>query len=259
MRILFLGNNWVGWQVAHWFSQQGENIVGAVVHPEHRQKYRGEIITSLAIPREMIFEGNQLADSTVLDAIAALKPDLAVSIFFGYILRPAFLNLPSAGCINLHPALLPYNRGAHPNVWSIVDGTPAGATVHYIDAGVDTGDIIAQTQVDVEPVDTGATLYRRLEQASVQLFQSAWPAIRAGNAPRLAQGQAVVTTHRAQDVARIDEIDLEASYKAKELIDLLRARTFRPYPGAYFRSQGRKIYLRLDLAYEAETSEKSHG
>lgn len=252
MRILFLGNNWVGWKIAAWLAQQGEDIVGAVVHPEHKQKHRDEIIAALSISPSAVFAGDRLEDPTVLRGIAALVPEIAVSIFFGYILRPAFLNLPSAGCINLHPALLPFNRGSHPNVWSIIDGTPAGATLHYIDAGVDTGDIIAQTQVDVEPVDTGATLYRRLEQASVQLFQSAWPAIRAGNAPRLAQGQAVGTTHRAKDVERIDEIDLEATYKARELIDLIRARTFRPYTGAYFRSGGKKVFLRLELEYDGQ-------
>lgn len=254
MRILFLGNNWVGWQVAAWLAQQGEEIVGAVVHPAAKQKHRAEIVAALGLAPEAVFEGQRLTEPAVLDAIGALQPEFALSIFFGYILRPAFLQLPAAGCINLHPALLPYNRGAHPNVWSIIDGTPAGVTLHYIDAGVDTGDIIAQREVAVEPWDTGATLYRRLENASVELFKLTWPAIRAGSAPRRAQPAALATAHRAKDLEGLDEIDLQASYKAEELIDLLRARTFPPYPGAYFRSGGKKIFLRLELDCEAEGS-----
>lgn len=252
MRILFLGNNWVGWQIAAWLAQQGEEIVGAVVHSAAKQKHRAEIVAALGISSEVVFEGERLAEPAVLGAIGALQPDLALSVFFGYILRPPFLALPPLGCVNLHPALLPYNRGAHPNVWSIVDGTPAGVTLHYIDAGVDTGDIIAQSEVAVEPFDTGATLYRRLEGASVELFKQAWPALRAGAAPRRAQPAAQATQHRAKDLERLDEIDLQATYKAQELIDLIRARTFHPYPGAYFRSGGKKIYLRLELECEEQ-------
>ena len=89
---------------------------------------------------------------------------------FGYILRPNFLRLIPRGCVNVHPALLPYNRGAYPNVWSIVDGSPAGVTIHFVDEGIDTGDIIAQAQVVIEPVDTGESLYRKLERGAVALF-----------------------------------------------------------------------------------------
>ncbi len=250
MRILFLGNNWVGWQVARWLQEQRENIVGVVVHPPHKHKYRQEIIDSAGVKADAVFDGARLQEPEVLSAIERLAPDIAVSVFFGYILRPAFLSLPPAGCINLHPALLPYNRGAHPNVWSIIEGTPAGVTLHYIDAGVDTGDIIAQREIEVEPIDTAETLYRRLERACIDVFTEAWPSIRAGKAPRAKQPSCAGSCHRARDVERIDEIDPEASYKAKDLIDLLRARTFPPHAGAYFRSEGRKVYVRLQLAYE---------
>lgn len=258
MRVLLLANNWVGWQVVDWLARRGEKIAGVVVHPDHKQKYRDEIVRSAGVKPSQIFTGSSLCQPEVRAAIQRLEAEIAVSIFFGYILRPEILNLFPAGCINLHPAWLPYNRGAHPNVWSIVEGTPAGATLHYIDAGVDTGDIIAQTQLEVEPIDTGERLYRRLERASVELFTSAWPAVRAGRAPRIRQDPGG-TCHRARDIQAIDEIDLAKTYKAKDLIDLLRARTFRPYPGAYFRSQGKKVFLRLDLAYEHEAAQNSDG
>jgi methionyl-tRNA formyltransferase len=95
-------------------------------------------------------------------------------------------------------------------------------------------------------------LYRRLEFASLELFKETWPAVRAGNAPRLAQNRAAGTRHRASDVEDIDEIDLEASYKARDLLNVMRARTFSPYPGAYFRDGGRKVRLRLALAFDDE-------
>src|SRR5205823_2904000 len=157
-----------------------------------------------------------------------------LSVLFDYILSGKFLALFPRGCLNLHPALLPYNRGEYPNVWSIVEGTPSGVTLHYIDEGIDTGDIIAQKAVPVDPVDTGETLYRKLEQASVVLFKETWPHVCAGRAPRIPQILTTGTQHKRRDVETIDEIDLNRSYIAGDLINILRSRTFPPYRGAYF-------------------------
>ena len=254
MRILFLGNNWVGWQVARWLRAQREEIVGLVVHPKAKQKFGSEIIASTGVDSAHVFDGSRLRESEVLAAIKSLKPDIGVSALFGYILRPEFLSLLPAGCVNLHPSYLPYNRGAHPNIWSIIEGTPAGVTLHYIDAGVDTGDVISQRSVEVTPTDTGETLYRRLEHNCVELFTKSWPLLRDGKALRSPQNGAPGTFHRTRDLQGIDEIDLEATYKARDLINLIRARTFPPFPGAYFRSGGRKVYLRLQLAADEEKS-----
>jgi methionyl-tRNA formyltransferase len=149
----------------------------------------------------------------------------------------------------LHPALLPHNRGAYPNVWSIIDGTPSGATLHYIDAGVDTGSIIAQKPVTVEPVDTGATLYRKLEVACVELFHESWPELKEGVLPGRPQPTGGGSLHRLADVQAVDEIDMERAYRARDLINLLRARTFPPHPGAFFVEAGKKVYVSIDLRY----------
>ncbi len=251
MRILFFGNNWAAWQIIEWLRTQqaeGDEIVGLVLHPDQKRKYGDEILSSAALPPSQVFDGSRLNDPAQIEALRALGAEIGVSVFFGYILRQPILELMP--CINLHPAYLPYNRGAYPNVWSIIEDTPAGVTLHYMDVGVDTGDIIAQQIVPVEPVDTGESLYKKLEQASVDLFKQSWPLLRAGRAVRLSQPASAGTTHRVKDVEQIDEIDLDRTYTGRELINLLRARTYPPYASAYFRHDGRKIYLRLNLSYE---------
>ena len=101
------------------------------------------------------------------------------------------------------------------------------------------------------PIDTGKSLYQKLERECVDLFKSTWPLIRNRQAPRNTQiGMGDGTSHRLRDVDRIDEIDLDKTYLGRELIDILRARTFAPYRGAYFTDGDRKVYLRLDLSYE---------
>jgi len=198
----------------------------------------------------LVFEAQQIVQPENLEQIRSCRADLAVSVLFRNILRVPFLSLFPKGCINVHPAYLPYNRGVYPNVWSIVDKTPAGVTLHYIDEGLDTGDIIAQQEIAIEPTDTGGSLYGKLEHAALELFVRTWPLIEAGKAPRTKQDPTQGTSHRLKDVESIDEIDVEKLYRGDELINLIRARTFPPYQGAYFRYKGRKIYLRLDLSEE---------
>lgn len=252
MRIVYFGNNTIGWSVLRWLKEQGEEIVGLVVHPPKRSLHASEILSLVDPNACRIFDGSLLSDSEVQDALKALNPDIGISVGFGYVLRKEILSLFPRGCVNLHPAFLPYNRGAYPNVWSLVEGTPAGVTLHYMDEGVDTGDIIAQRRVPTELSDTGESLYLRLERESLGLFQESWGALRdPDRLVRAPQQKEAGSLHRVSDVKRIDEIALDRSYLAKDLINILRARTFPPHRGAYFIHEGRKIYLRLQLMEES--------
>ena len=113
---------------------------------------------------------------------------------------------------------------------------------------------MAQKRLSIEPVDTGATLYKKLENASVSLFKKNWPKIKKGHIRRFLQNKKDGTYHRTRDTERIDKINLDKKYKARDLIDILRARTFPPYSGAYFVHKGRKINLRLELSYGAKVN-----
>jgi len=244
-----MGNNWLGWRALAWLRERGVDVVGLALHPPERRQFGDEILAVFKLPPERIFDASRLRDPAVQRAVLALQPDIGLSVLLGYILAPEFLSLLPQGVVNLHPGLLPFNRGAHPNVWSIVERTPAGVTLHWADAGVDTGDIIAQVPTDAAAEDTGETLYRKLERTALELLQQTWPVIEAGHAPRRRQeGQG--TSHRSRDLERIDEIDLDASYRARDLIDVLRARTFPPYKGAFFRARGKRVYVRVCLEAE---------
>ncbi len=248
MRLIVLCNNWTGWQVLRWLVDQREQVVGVVVHPARSAKHRDEIVgEARRVECASVFDGDQLDREETLESIRRLAPELGISVNFGYILRPRFLALFPRGVVNLHAGYLPYNRGAYPNVWSIVEGTPAGVTLHYVDTGIDTGDIIAQREVPVDPTDTGGSLYRKLERAAVELFRETWPLLKRGTAPRIPQPRDQGTFHRVRDVERIDRLELDRLYPARELLNILRARTFPPYKGAYFEENGRRIYVTIHL------------
>lgn len=249
MKIMFLGNNRIALKILKHLKYRREEVVALGVHPrgDANMPIRKEMITIAGLGSKQIFLGNQLQKTAVLERIRKLKPDIALMMNFGYIVRPEFLKLFPGGVINLHTGYLPYNRGQFPNVWSIIDRVPAGVTLHYVDAGVDTGAIISQVRVRTECFDTGASLLVKLQTAAVNLFQETWPKIKSGKAKGKKQNLTAGSFHRTSDVCRVDRIDLRKKYIAGDLINVLRARTFPPYNGAYFEENGKRVYMRLSL------------
>lgn len=253
MRIVYLGNNLTGLNVLRWLVEQNESIVGLGVHPDERAKYKNEMIAVSSLASTQIFDGSGINQPEIAERIKAMQPDIILSVLFGYRLGSEILNIPPRGCVNLHPAYLPFNRGAYPNVWAIIDETPAGVTMHYMDEKFDTGDIIAQKEVPAYFHDTGESLYHRLEKECLELFVKVWPGIISGSCKRVTQ-PSKGTSHNKKDIEKIDRIDLDKNYNARELINILRARTFYPYEGAFVEVEGKKIFLRLELKEEEESS-----
>ena len=122
-----------------------------------------------------------------------------------------------------------------------------------MDECFDTGNIIAQKKVPIYFYDTGKSLYHRLEKECVKLFKEVWPKIKHGEIEGVKQ-TTKGTYHSREDVDKIDCIDLNKSYNAKELINILRARTYYPYEGAFVEVEGKKIFLRLALREGKESS-----
>lgn len=217
-RIVFLGFNSIGEQVLTYLQKEDKNQVVGVIKQEKE-----------------------------LAQVESLRPDLIISGGFRHVVPGEILKLPRFGAINMHKSYLPYNRGANPNVWSIIEENPAGVSLHYMDKGIDTGDIIAQERVEVEIMDTAKTLYDKLEARQLALFQRTWPLIKTLKNGRTAQPHAG-TFHNKQDFKDLWRLDLEKKVSALKLINLLRALTFPPFLNAYYIKPNRdKIYLSINI------------
>ncbi len=145
------------------------------------------------------------ADPLDPEAIRRSQPQFLVSHGYRHIIKPDVLALVPDRAINLHIAYLPWNRGADPNLWSWIDDTPKGVTIHYIDESVDTGDIIAQREVEFEHGETLASSYTRLQAEMLGLFVEQWPLIRRGECERRPQRDAG-SVHRIRDRERVEHL-----------------------------------------------------
>jgi methionyl-tRNA formyltransferase len=120
-------------------------------------------------------EGRIFRDSTVLQDIGFI-----ISYGYRFIISPEIVARFPNRIVNLHISYLPWNKGADPNLWSFLEDTPKGVTIHYVDEGLDTGEIIAQQKVHYRIDDTLRTTYERLSQRIEGLFREIWPELKQG-------------------------------------------------------------------------------
>lgn len=124
--------------------------------------------------------------------------EFIVSYGYRHIIKSDVIKALPDKIVNLHIALLPWNRGADPNLWSFLENTPKGVTIHYIDESLDTGDIIVQRQVGFVSDETLKTSYEKLKQSIEKLFTKHWSKIKNGKCPRMKQS-GKGTFHRIKD------------------------------------------------------------
>lgn len=172
--------------------------------------------------------------------LRALQPDLIVVVGWTRLLGDELLALPPRGCVGFHASLLPLHRGRAPVNWAILRGeTRTGNTMMYLAPGADTGDIIDQREVLIGPDDTCGTVYAAVARAGAEMLRAHLPALLAGTAPRRPQshGDAGMLPKRTPAMGITDW-----SRSARQVHDWIRALS-HPYPGAFTRLGGRKLYL----------------
>ena len=159
-----------------------------------------------------------------------------------------FIDLVPAGTVNLHPSLLPYNRGKHPYYWSIVEGTPAGVSIHFITKNIDDGAVIYQREIETDITITGEELYEKSLQEMISLYKENHDDILSLNFAPIEQNNKFSTFHWAKDIEKHSKIDLVKHYKAIDLINIMRARTFKRGNSAYFFHEGEKYNIRIEIS-----------
>ncbi len=228
--------------------------------PADISDYETRLQRMTGLPSDRVLVGKQFREPAGIELLRSLALDYIVGVHFPYIVPETVLEIPGVGVLNLHPALLPYNRGWHTPSWAILDETPIGATLHFMDRGVDTGDIVAQAELDIRPEDTAHTLYGRLLDLEVELFEEAWPLLASGNPPRRKQSPDEGTNHNRADLSAgsVQRLDLEGSASVKDTLRTLRALTTSDLgEAAYFELGGRRYRVQITITPEDDPAENS--
>lgn len=141
-----------------------------------------------------MYQPVKMRDGTALEILKKLKPDVIVVAAYGRILPKEILELPAYGCINVHASLLPRYRGAGPVQWSVINGEKiTGVTTMFMGEGLDTGDILEQTQTAIGSEETAGELMDRLADLGAQLLLHTLTLLESGKAVRTVQDEALAT------------------------------------------------------------------
>lgn len=201
-----------------------------------------------------VFQPEKIRELQWAEVLERLKPDVIVTAAFGQLIPRRILELPPAGCINVHASLLPKYRGAAPIQWAVINGDrESGVTTMRMDAGLDTGDIIMQERVTLAPDETGGSLFDKLSAAGASLLIRTLDAVSRGEAQYVSQSQ----LGPASQVSMLTKKDglIDWTKSAVQIERLIRG--LNPWPSAYTGYRGRTV--KLWAADAVEDPQESRG
>lgn len=145
---------------------------------------------------KVVQSGNDINSNATQQKIKQFNPDLILSIYSKEIIPEKIIQLPKYGCINTHPAYLPFYKGVSPTFWVLVNNEKTtGSTLHYLDKGIDTGRIISQEEISIEPGETEHHLYLKCSKSAI-----------------LQIGQYLNTIKRGEKIKSIPQLDAGSYY-----------------------------------------------
>ena len=218
----------------------GEHDVVAVYTQPDKPAGRGRALAfsaakRVALEHEVpVMQPPSFREPGAIESLARLRPDVVVVAAFGMILPPGVLAIPPLGCLNIHPSLLPRHRGPSPIEGAILAGDEwTGVSIILMDEGVDTGAILSQRKVAIEPQDTAESLTTKLAQASAQLLGDTLPLWYSRNLAPTPQQEEGATYTRL-----FSKEDGEIDWHLPAVDIWRRVRAFYPWPGCYTRWRG---------------------
>ncbi|MGG3311663.1 methionyl-tRNA formyltransferase [Paenibacillus lautus] len=234
MNIVFMGTPAFAVPSLEMLIAKGYSIAAVVTQPD-RPQGRKKVLTPTPVKEAALRHGipvlqpQRLRNPEAVAELARYKPDLIVTAAYGQILPKSVLDMPSLGCLNVHGSLLPAYRGGAPIQRSIINGeSVTGITLMYMAEGLDTGDMIARTEVPIEDDDTAGTMFEKLSQAGAELLLRELPRLVKGKVEAEPQDEMKATY--APNLTRDDE-KIDWNRTSREIYNQIRGLV--PFSGGF--------------------------
>ena len=244
MRIVFMGTPDFAVPCLQRLLEDGHEVPAVFTQPD-KPVGRHAVLTpppvkQLALSHGIpVYQPTKMRDGTVAALLRELAPDCLVGVAYGRILPQEILDVPPRGCVNIHGSLLPRYRGAAPIQWSVIRGeTVTGVTSMFMDAGMDTGDIIDTLTTPIGENETAGELFERLAPLGARLLSTTLAAIADGTVTRRPQNDAEATMAPMLEKA-MGRLDL--TRPAQELHNQVRG--MNPWPGAFCTAGGKTLKI----------------
>lgn len=174
--------------------------------------------------------------------------DVGVLAWWPNIVSEEILQCSAKGFINIHPSLLPFGRGKDPNFWAIIEGTPFGVTCHVVSSSIDKGPRISWQEIPVQWESTGGTLYQAAVELAPSVLLTGLERFLNDVHPENLGYEMVRGPKRRSEIDPASRISLSSHYTGRELLNMLRARTFQGMPACKFEDElGNQFEVRVEI------------
>lgn len=248
MNYAFAGDRQISCNILSFMIKQGYKPKALLVTNREDKTHTDRLIAISELDKKYIFIGiSELNNPENIQLLQSLNLDYIIGIHYPYIIKKEILDIPKIGFLNLHPAYLPYNKGWHTPSWAIIDGTPYGATLHFMTKDLDAGDIIHQKKINIESYDTANTIYHKVLTLEETVFYEAFDNIISLTPTRTKQIEDG-TSHKKQDLESVRKFNLEEKIIVKDFLNKLRAlSTNMEDELAFYDENGIKIGVRISF------------
>lgn len=240
------------------FISRTQSRISAVVFPSNRTDRQANKIRQIVRDKgfTLLEQPPRKETSEFTKNLRRIKPDLIFVWSYSMILPEEIIKIPKYGCINVHMGLLPEYRGVNGVRWALLNGEEkTGITIHFMDSGIDTGDIIARATFPITPPDDILSLMMKSKSAGLYLLENRWRQIVSGEVIAIPQDESKAKYYSAE-MSSFNAVDWSKSNV--EIHNLIRASVF-PFPGVYTFSKGHKLILRKSLPVKNSGSSAPGG
>jgi methionyl-tRNA formyltransferase len=231
-RILFFGYSEVGYACLSLLIERGDNVVALITHEDNPHEKIWFKTPAVAAQEKGIpvFTPESVNNPEWREKIAALKPDLILSVYYRHMIGTKILALPPLGAWNLHGSLLPKYRGRAPINWAVLHGeSRIGMTLHRMVKSADAGAVVDQEGVEIGPRDTAEQAFRKVLPCARTVLARQIGALLAGTARETPQDEAKANYFSGR---KPEDGRIEWAQTSVQIFNLIRAVT-DPYPGAF--------------------------
>lgn len=247
MRCAFFVNGEMGMRLIRWVSENYESDISVIISFEDQFELEC-LAKTLRVPYFCLGSGKS-SEIELSNKLRLMEIDIGYLLWWPKIISSSLISATKFGFLNLHPSFLPYGRGKNPNFWAIVSGEQFGVTIHWVDKKIDNGPVFAQKVIDVSWFDNGKTLYEKSLQELFLLFIETYGTISKLEFSQVKKNYGLVSGsyHNEINMTTASQIVLDQKYVARDLLNLMRARTFEGKPGCTFTENGKRYTVRIEI------------
>ncbi len=194
----------------------------------------------------IIWDNNN--NSKAIKELEKIKPEKIFLLWWPYILNKRILIIPKYETINIHPSYLPFYKGKDPNFWALINNGPYGVSIHKVTSKIDSGDILFRKKItNIDFSYDAKKLYELNKKKIIILFKNSYKILRKNEITKGIPNKIVGRTNKRKNMIKEAKLNLKKDYKGEYIINLLRAKNFKPHEGIIFKKNKKEFSININI------------